>query len=371
MHQGQIPRGRTWVHPLRLYPARRRQDLFNRDRQEGTSEVFAITVKEPGGTEMISWEEVPDPAPGPGELLIDVVASGVNRGDLLQRAGFYDPPPGSVPYLGLECSGRVAATGPGVTGWSRGDEVCALLTGGGQAQQVVVPAGQALPVPRAVGLVEAAALPEVACTVWVNLIRHAGLEAGETVLIHGGGGGIGTFAIQFAKAIGARVLTTARAAKHPALRRLGADLIVDHSDPDQDFVTAVMAATEGRGADVILDILGAGYLARNIAALAVEGRLVVIGLQRGRKAELDLNSLLQKRASVTATALRGRTPAEKAEIIQSVRNDVWPLIEAGAIRPIVHQLLPMADAARAHQILSSSEHIGKVLLVNSVLAAAA
>jgi putative PIG3 family NAD(P)H quinone oxidoreductase len=330
--------------------------------------VFAITVKEPGGTEMLCWEEVPDPVPGPGEVLIDIAASGVNRGDLLQRAGFYDPPPGSVPYLGLECSGWVAAVGAGVAGWSRGDEVCALLAGGGQAQRVVVPAGQVLPIPAGVGLVEAAALPEVACTVWVNLIRHAGLKAGQTVLIHGGGGGIGTFAIQFAKAIGARVLTTARAAKHPALRRLGADLVIDHSDPEQDFVRAVMAATGGAGADVILDILGAGYLARNIAALAVEGRLVVIGMQRGRKAELDLNGLLKKRASVTATALRGRPLAEKAQIVQSVRDEVWPLIGAGAIQPVVHQVLPMPEAARAHQILSGSEHIGKVLLVNSALA---
>jgi putative PIG3 family NAD(P)H quinone oxidoreductase len=323
--------------------------------------VLAVCIREPGGPEVLDWRPVPEPRVGPGEVLIDVVASGVNRGDLLQRAGFYDPPAGSSPYPGLECAGRISAVGAGVRGWRIGDEVCALLAGGGYAQRVAVPAGQVLPVPPGVSLVDAAALPEVACTVWSNLIGQAGLRSGEIVLLHGGGSGIGTFAIQFAAAIGARVLTTARRAKHAALRELGADVTIDHTEVD--FVDAVRRATGGRGVDVILDILGGGCLDRNVRALATGGRLVVIGLQRGRRGELDLNELLTRRATVTATALRGRPAVEKAAIVRGTRDQVWPLIGSGAIRPVVDRRLPMAQAAHAHRILAVGDHIGKLLLL--------
>ncbi len=323
--------------------------------------MFAVTIREPGGPEVLTWEQVPEPRPGRGEVVIDVVASGVNRGDLLQRAGHYDPPPGAPPYPGLECSGRIRAVGEGVGEWAVGDEVCALLAGGGYAQRVVVPAGQLLPVPKNVDLVDAAALPEVACTVWVNLMVHGRLRPGETLLVHGGGGGIGTFAIQFAAALGARVLTTARAVKHDALRRLGASLAIDYTT--EDFVEAVRAATGGRGVDVILDILAAGYLIRNVQALATGGRLVIIGMQRGRRGELDVAELLARRATIVATALRGRPAAEKAEIVSGVREQVWPLVEAGAIRPVIDRRMPMSEAARAHGVLAAGEHVGKVLLV--------
>ncbi len=315
--------------------------------------MHAIVIREPGGPEVLVWSEVPDPEPGPGEVLVDIAASAVNRADLLQRAGFYDPPPGTPPYPGLECSGRISALGEGMSGWSVGDEVCALLSGGGYAEKVAVPVGQLLPVPT--GLTEAAGLPEVACTVWSNLVGVAHLSAGETVLIHGGGSGIGTFAIQFAKALGARVVTTARRAKHATLAELGADRIIDYTE--EDFVEAL-----GGKADVILDIQGAAYLARNLDALATNGRLVVIGMQGGRKAELDMGLMMTKRATVAATALRARPPSEKAEIVAAVRREVWPLVAGGRIRPVVDRTVPMPDAARAHEIVGSNEHTGKVLL---------
>jgi len=318
--------------------------------------MHAIVIREPGGPEVLVWTEVPDPRPGPGEVVVDVVASAVNRADLLQRQGFYDPPPGTPPYPGLECSGRISALGEGVTGWRVGDEVCALLSGGGYAERVAVPVGQLLPVP--VGLVESAALPEVACTVWSNLVMTVGLRAGQTVLIHGGGSGIGTFAIQFAKALGARVVTTARRAKHEALTALGADQVVDYTEVD--FVGAL----DG-GADVILDIQGGEYLARNVAALATNGRLVVIGMQGGRRASLDLGALMAKRASVAATTLRARPPHEKAQIVAGVRAEVWPLVADGTVRPVVDRAVPMPDAARAHEVVASNAHTGKVLLTVS------
>jgi putative PIG3 family NAD(P)H quinone oxidoreductase len=321
--------------------------------------MHAIVIREPGGPEVLEWREVPDPVAGPGEVLVDIAASAVNRADLLQRAGFYDPPRGSPPYPGLECSGRIGGLGAGVTGWRVGDEVCALLGGGGYAERVAVPAGQLMPVPTKV--LEAAALPEVACTVWSNLVGVARLAEGETLLVHGGGSGIGTFAIQFATARGARVFTTARRAKHEPLRALGAELTIDYAG--EDFVAAVKDATGGRGVDVILDIQGGAYLPRNIAALATGGRLVVIGLQGGRKGELDLGQLLAKRASVAATALRSRPLAEKAGIVSAVRDEVWPLVEAGRIRPVIDRRLPMSQAARAHEIVESYANLGKVLLV--------
>jgi putative PIG3 family NAD(P)H quinone oxidoreductase len=323
--------------------------------------MYAVTITEPGGPEVLSWSEVPDPAPGPGEVLVDVRASAVNRADLLQRAGHYPPPPGAPPYLGLECSGVVSAVGAGVTGVAVGDEVCALLAGGGYAQRVAVPAGQLLPVPRGVTLADAASLPEAACTVWSNVVDLARLRAGETLLVHGGGSGIGTFAIQLAVALGVRVVTTARAAKHATLRELGASVTVDYTE--QDFVAATKEATGGRGADVILDIMGASYLARNLAALAPDGRLAIIGLQGGRRAELDLGALLSTRGVISAILLRPRPVADKARIVRGVREHVWPLVEAGAVRPVIDRRLPMAEAAQAHRVVEANAHIGKVLLL--------
>ncbi|MEU4476507.1 NAD(P)H-quinone oxidoreductase [Micromonospora sp. NPDC023966] len=323
--------------------------------------MHAITIPKPGGPEALVWAAVPDPEPGPGEVVIEVRASAVNRADLLQRQGQYPPPPGAPAYPGLECAGVVAALGPGVTGWAVGDEVCALLAGGGYAERVAVPAGQLLPVPAGVDLADAAALPEVACTVWSNVVQLAGLTEGETLLVHGGGSGIGTFAIQLGVALGATVVVTARAEKHERLRELGAAHAIDYRE--QDFVEEVRRVTDGRGADVILDIMGAAYLPRNVAALATGGRLVVIGMQGGRKGELDLGMLLAKRASVHATALRSRPLAEKAEIVRGVREQVWPLVESGKIQPVVHARAKMADAADAHRLVETSDHLGKVLLV--------
>ncbi|MGC4744799.1 NAD(P)H-quinone oxidoreductase [Micromonospora sp. DT201] len=320
----------------------------------------AITIPQPGGPEALVWAEVPDPEPGPNEVIVDVRASGVNRADLLQRQGHYPPPPGAPAYPGLECSGVITVVGPDVAGWAVGQQVCALLAGGGYAERVAVPAGQLLPVP-ACDPVDAAALPEVACTVWSNLVVVGRLSAGERLLVHGGGSGIGTFAIQLGAALGATVLTTARAPKHPRLRELGAAHTIDYQE--QDFVEEVRRATDGRGADVILDIMGASYLGRNVSALATGGRLVTIGMQGGRKAELDLGALLTKRASVTATSLRSRPLAEKAEIVQGVRDEVWPLIEAEMIRPVVDRRLPMTEAAQAHRLVESNDHFGKVLLM--------
>ena len=323
--------------------------------------MLAITVPTPGGPEALVLAEVPDPTLAPDEVLLDVVAAGVNRADLLQRQGHYPPPPGASAYLGLECSGRVAAVGADVTGWAVGDEACALLAGGGYAARVAVPAGQLLPVPAGVSLVDAAALPEVACTVWSNVFMTAALAPGEWLLVHGGSSGIGTMAIQLAHAFGAHVAVTAGSAqKLEVCRSLGADVLVNYRD--DDFVEAVKAATGGAGVDVILDNMGAKYLARNIDALAAYGRLMVIGLQGGTRAELDLGVLLRKRASVAATSLRARPADEKAAIVAAVREHVWPLVASGAVRPIVHARMPLAQAADAHRLLESSTHIGKVLL---------
>jgi putative PIG3 family NAD(P)H quinone oxidoreductase len=314
-----------------------------------------------GGPEVLRWDVVPGPEPGPGEVLVDVVASAVNRADLLQRQGHYDPPPGTSPYLGLECSGRVAALGDGVEGWAVGDEVCALLTGGGYAEQVAVPAGQLLPLPTGVDLVDAAGLPEVVCTVWSNVFMLAGLRPGETLLVHGGASGIGTMAIQLGRAMQARVAVTAGSPEKLArCQDLGAEILVDYRE--DDFVERVRAATDGRGADVVLDLIGAKYLARNVDVLATNGRLVVIGLQGGTRAELDLGLLMRKRAAVLATVLRARPPEEKAAVVASVREHVWPLIGSGTVRPVVDRVLPMADAAEAHRVLEAGATVGKVLL---------
>ncbi|WP_329322082.1 NAD(P)H-quinone oxidoreductase [Streptomyces sp. NBC_01262] len=321
--------------------------------------MHAITIPEPGGPEALVWDEVPDPVPAEGEVLVEVAGTAVNRADVLQRQGFYNPPPGASPYPGLECSGRVAALGPGVTGWAVGDEVCALLAGGGYAERVAVPVGQLLPVPKGVDLVTAAGLPEVSATVWSNVFMLAHLRPGETLLVHGGSSGIGTMAIQLAKAVGARVVVTAGSeAKLERCRELGADLAVNYRKAD--FVEAVRGAYGG--ADVVLDIMGAKYLERNVDALAVNGRLVIIGLQGGVKAELNLGKLLAKRAAVAATTLRARPLEEKAAIVAAVREHVWPLVEAGTVRAVVDRVLPLRDAAQAHRVVEASEHVGKVLL---------
>lgn len=326
--------------------------------------MYAITIPEPGGPEALVWAEVPDPVPAEGEVLVDVVASAVNRADLLQRQGFYDPPPGSSPYPGLECAGRVAAFGPGTetSGWSVGDEVCALLAGGGYAEKVAVPVGQLLPIPEGMDLATAAALPEVTCTVWSNVFMIAHLRPGELLLAHGGASGIGTMAIQLAKSVGARVAVTAGGPEKLArCGELGADILIDYRE--QDFVEELKKATDGAGADVILDIVGAKYLDRNVRALAVNGRLAVIGLQGGVKGELNLAALLGKRAAVTATSLRGRPLGEKASIVAAVREHVWPLVGAGQVRPVVDRTFPMPDAALAHGALEAGDHFGKILLL--------
>ncbi|MEV8556300.1 NAD(P)H-quinone oxidoreductase [Streptomyces sp. NPDC051917] len=326
--------------------------------------MHAITIPEPGGPEALVWAEVPDPVPGEGEVLVEVVASAVNRADVLQRQGFYNPPPGASPYPGLECSGRIAALGPGVSGWAVGDEVCALLSGGGYAEKVVVPAGQLLPVPEGVDLKQAAALPEVVCTVWSNVFMIAHLRPGETLLVHGGSSGIGTMAIQLAKAVGAKVAVTAGTKeKLERCAELGADILINYRE--QDFVAEIEQATGGAGADVILDNMGAKYLDRNVRALAVSGRLAIIGMQGGVKGELNIGTLLSKRAAISATSLRARPLSEKAAIVAAVREHVWPLLAGGHVRPVVDREVPMAEAAEGHRVVEASGHVGKVLLVTS------
>jgi putative PIG3 family NAD(P)H quinone oxidoreductase len=321
----------------------------------------AITIPTPGGPDALVLDNVPVPDLAAGEVLVDVAAAGVNRADLMQCQGFYPPPLGAPPYPGLEVSGTIRAIGGDVTGWAVGDQVCALLSGGGYAEQVAVPATQLLPVPTGVSLVDAAGLPEVVCTVWSNVFMTANLQPGQTILIHGGSSGIGTMAIQLARAVDARVAVTAGSAeKLEACRALGAEILVNYRE--QDFVRELAEATGGVGADVILDNVGAKYLARNVSALAVNGRLVIIGLQGGAKAELDINALLRKSAAVIATSLRGRPATEKGAIVAAVREHVWPLIESGLVRPVVHRTFPLAQAPDAHRELEASTNIGKVLL---------
>lgn len=311
-----------------------------------------------GGPDVLSVGEVADPTPAAGEVLVEVVATAVNRADTLQRAGFYPPPPGASDVIGLECSGRIAALGEGVEGWSVGDEVCCLLAGGGYAERVAVPVGQVMPVPAGVSLLEAAALPEVAATVWSNVFMTAHLAKGERFLVHGGAGGIGTMAIQLAAARGAEVFATAGSAEKLELcRSLGASRAISYRD--EDFVEVLK---EAGGADVVLDNMGASYLGRNVDALATGGRLVIIGMQGGTKGELDINALLRKRASVTATSLRARPLSEKAAICCGVVENVWPLVASGAIRPIVENTMPLEEVATAHQLMEDGGHTGKILL---------
>jgi putative PIG3 family NAD(P)H quinone oxidoreductase len=318
----------------------------------------AVIAPDPGGPEALIVTELPDPEAGPGEVVIDIVASAVNRADTQQRQGFYPPPKGASDVLGLECSGRISEVGAGVSRWSVGDEVCALLAAGGYAEKVAVPAGQVMPLPPGVDLVTAAVIPEVACTVWSNVFMVANLQPGETLLVHGGAGGIGNFAIQLAKALGARVVTTAGSAEKVELcQSLGADVAINYQL--EDFVEVVK---ELGGADVILDNMGAKYLGRNVSALATQGRLVVIGMQGGTKGELDLGTLLPKRGAVIATTLRGRPPEEKAAICAAVVEHVWPLIGEGKVKAFVHEQIPFGEAPRAHELMESGSHSGKILL---------
>ncbi|RYE78867.1 MAG: NAD(P)H-quinone oxidoreductase [Myxococcales bacterium] len=318
----------------------------------------AVVVHEPGGPEALTVVDLPDPTPGPGEVVIDVVASAVNRADTLQRMGFYPPPPGASDVLGLECSGRVSAVGEGVERLSVGDEVCALLSGGGYADKAAVPAGQVMPVPAGVDLVTAGSIPEVACTVWSNVFMIAGLEAGGRFLVHGGAGGIGTFAIQLAATMGAEVFATAGSEEKLALcHELGADRAINYRE--EDFVEILQ---EVGGADVILDNMGAKYLPRNVSALANEGRLVIIGMQGGVKGELNIAELLGKRGAVIATSLRARPTEDKAAICASVVEHVWPLIEEGDIDTQVTATFDLADVSEAHALMESGSHSGKILL---------
>jgi len=321
----------------------------------------AVVAPEPGGPEALTVVELPDPVAGPGEVVVDVAAAGVNRADLLQRQGFYPPPPGASDVLGLECSGTIASVGDDVTGWQVGDQVCALLSAGGYAEKVAVPAGQLLPVPEGVSLIEAAALAEVACTVWSNVFMVASLQPGELLLAHGGAGGIGTMAIQLGKAFGAKVATTvSSAAKAEFVTDLGADVVINYSD--SDFVEIVKSLG---GADVILDNMGAAYLGRNVTALAPRGRLVIIGMQGGVKAELNIAALLNKRAAVIATSLRARPTQEKSAICAAVTEHVWPLVSQGVVRPIIHRTYPLDEVALAHAAMEAGEHTGKLLLTIS------
>jgi putative PIG3 family NAD(P)H quinone oxidoreductase len=312
----------------------------------------------------LRWQQVPDVTAGPEDVLIKVSAAGVNRADLLQAAGLYPPPPGASELLGMEVSGVVEAVGDGVKDWTPGQEVCALLAGGGYAEYVAVPAGQVLPHPVGLDLVDSAGVPEVACTVWSNLVMTAHLHEGQLLLMHGGASGVGSHAIQVARAVGARVAVTAGSTgKLDACRELGAEILINYRD--EDFVARVHEATGGRGADVIFDIMGASYLYRNIDALATEGRLVIIGMQGGVKGELNIGKLMGKRAHVIGTTLRARPtngPNSKSEVVAAVTESVWPMIADGRVRPIIGARLPIQDAGEAHRMLSSGEVTGKIVL---------
>lgn len=309
----------------------------------------------------LALAEGPVPQPDAGEVLIRVAAAGLNRADIAQRKGHYPPPPGASPILGMEIAGTVAQCGEGVTQWNPGDAVCALVSGGGYAEYCAAPAVQCLPVPTGFTMTEAAALPETFFTVWTNVFQRGRLAAGETFLVHGGSSGIGTTAIQLAHHFGQAVLTTAGSdEKCDACRKLGADLAVNYRT--RDFAAAVKEFTNGRGVDVILDMVGGPYLARNLDILAMDGRLVFISFMQGSKAELDLRPIMMKRLTVTGSTLRSRTAAEKGAIAAKLREKVWPILDAGTIKPIIHCAFPLAEAAQAHALMESSEHIGKIVL---------
>jgi putative PIG3 family NAD(P)H quinone oxidoreductase len=327
--------------------------------------MTAIEIRSPGGPEVLVPVERPTPTIGAAEVLIRVAAAGVNRPDVLQRQGRYPPPPGTTDIPGLEVAGVVEAIGPGVHDWRPGDPVCALVSGGGYAEYCAAPAPQCLPIPAGMDVAHAAAIPETTFTVWTNVFERGRLVRGESILVHGGSSGIGTTAIQLARAFGARVFATAGSAdKCRACESLGADRAINYREAD--FVAAVKEATGGRGVDVVLDMVGGDYLQRNIEVLGMDGRLVMIGRQRGEKSELDVMPILRRRLTLTGSTLRARSVAEKGALAQAVRQHVWPLFESGAVRPIVHQTFPLRDAAAAHRVMESSAHIGKlVLLVQS------
>lgn len=311
---------------------------------------------------MLQLQEVEDPQIKDDEVLIKVEATALNRADTLQRKGSYPPPPGASPFPGLECSGIIEQVGKNVTRWKIGDQVCALLAGGGYAEKIAVPAGQVLAVPPGISVKDAAALPEVACTVWSTVFMMSRLSAGETFLVHGGSSGIGTFAIQIAKYYGAKVFVTAGADEKLAFcKDLGADVCINYKT--EDFVAWVKEETTGKGVDVILDNMGAGYLKRNLDSLNFDGRLFIIGLQGGATAEINLASLLARRITVQGAGLRNRTPENKAVIVKEVEKNVWPAIIADKVKPIVYKYFPLSEAAEAHRLMESSKHIGKILLV--------
>lgn len=326
------------------------------------SQMRAVEITQPGGPEMLSPTTRPVPVPAAGEVLIKVAVAGVNRPDVVQRQGLYPPPPGASDLPGLEVSGTIAALGPDVTGWQVGDKVCALLGGGGYAEYATAPAGQVLPVPDGLDMVQAAALPETVFTVWTNVVERAGLTAGESFLVHGGTSGIGTIAIQVAKALGATVFATAGGSdKVAACRDLGADHAIDYKT--QDFVAVVKEATGKRGVDVVLDMVGGDYLPRNIDCLAVDGRHVTIAFLRGPKVELNLAPVMLKRLTLTGSTLRARSTAQKAALAAAVKDRVWPLVTAGKVRPVIAATFPLEAAADAHLLMESSTHIGKIMLV--------
>jgi NADPH2:quinone reductase len=323
--------------------------------------VIGVEITRFGGPDVLRAVERPDPVPGPGDVLIDVAAAGVNRPDTMQRQGGYPPPPGASDLPGLEVAGTVAALGDGVAGWAVGDRVCALVAGGGYATRCVAPAPQCLPVPGPLSLVEAAAVPETYFTVWTNVFERGRLAAGETLLVHGGSSGIGTTAIQLAAARGARVLATAGTdEKCRACEALGAARGINYRT--EDFVAAAGEFSDGRGVDVILDMVGGDYFPRNLEALAVEGRLVQIALLGGGRSSVDLGRILRRRLTVTGSTLRPRTVAQKGAIADALRREVWPLLESGRVKPILHATFPLADAAGAHRLLETSTHVGKIVL---------
>ncbi|WP_431856115.1 NAD(P)H-quinone oxidoreductase [Azospirillum sp.] len=323
--------------------------------------MTVVEVSKPGAPEVLVPVQRPVPAVGADEVLIAVLAAGVNRPDVLQRMGRYDPPPGVTDIPGLEVAGRIAAVGAGVTGWSVGDPVCALLAGGGYAEYCTAPAAQCLPVPEGLTMAEAAALPETLFTVWSNVVERGRLQAGETLLVHGGASGIGTTAIQLGKALGARVFTTARGAdKVRACRNLGADRAIDYTA--EDFAVVVKEETGGKGADVVLDIVGGDYLARSIDCMAVEGRYVVIGFLRSPKAEVNLFPVMTKRLTLTGSTLRARPLAYKQALAAQLHETVWPLIAQGRLKPVVCETFPLAAAADAHRLMESNQHVGKIVL---------
>ncbi len=325
------------------------------------SEMRAIEIAGPGGPEVLRETTRPVPVPVAGEILIQVAAAGVNRPDLLQRAGAYPPPPGASDLPGLECAGVVAAIGPGVTRWTAGDAVCALLPGGGYAEFALTHADHALPVPKTLTMVEAAALPETFFTVWTNVFQRGRLKAGEVLLVHGGSSGIGTTAIQLARTFGARVLATAgTAAKCRACEALGAERAINYRA--EDFVTVVKEHTGGRGADVILDMVGGDYVGGNIRALAIEGRICQIAFLGGAEVSVNLAPLMMKRGTLTGSTLRPQSIGAKARIARDLGREVWPLIEAGRIGPLIHARYPLADAAEAHRQMEAEAPTGKIVL---------